>query len=81
MGNEDTNQPGPSNSPPKDEGKKERSKDGFLDKAAAVVFQGLDDKARDQIRDLNNCKAITCNPAFFLPDCPPLKTTNPLVGS
>ena len=65
MGNEDTNQPGPSNSPPKDEGKKERSKDGFLDKAAAVVFQGLDDKARDQIRDLNNCQAITCNPAVL----------------
>ena len=65
MGNEETPQPGPSNSPPKDEGKKEKFKSNFLDKAAAVIFQDIDEKARDQIRDLNNRQAIICNPAVL----------------
>ena len=66
MGNDDSNQPGPSaRSSKKDEGKKDKSTDDFMDKAVAAVFQDLDDIAKDRIRDLNNRQAITCNPAIL----------------
>ena len=78
MGNDDTNQPGPST---KQEGKKERSNDGFMDKAVAAVFQDLDNIAKDRIRDLNNHQASPATPPFFPPDYQHLKKTPLSAGS
>ena len=61
MGIDDNPQPGPSNI--KDEGKNGKPKINLIDKAAEAMFQDIDEKAKGQIRELNNRQAIICNPA------------------